>query len=266
MGTRFRKSGRSVVVTGAGRGIGREIALGFAAKRYIVFGTAASAKEAEDLRDASRGRVSLTACDLRNAGGISAWAEGVSEAISGSGLDILINNTAYPLPGPLELIPLAEVRRGFEVSVFGGLSVINAFLPALRRAHGRIVQISSLTADATHHFDGASVASQVAMEVFSAAYRTELKPFGIDVIVASMGDLEAAGPKVIAAWAQIDNSMTTVQRRLYRKHLRACMDKLAGPATQDELAAAAARVVELAVQRNAPVRSDVNRDDGEIRS
>lgn len=264
MPTQFRRTGRSVVVTGAGRGLGREIALGLAAKRYIVFGTADSAQEAEDLRSASNGRVSLAVCDLKNAGTVTAWAAGISEAIGASGLDILINNTTHLSPGPLELVTLDEVRQGFEVNVFGGLAVINAFLPALRMAHGRIVQISSWTADTPRHFDGVSGASQAAMEVFSAAYRAELKPFGIDVIVASMSDLEAAGSRATAALAQIDHSMTAAQRKLYGKRLRVCMEKLAGSAAHRGPARAAARIVELSIQRHAPARACVDEDAEEV--
>lgn len=260
MGTRFSKSGRSVVVTDAGRGMGREIALGLAAKRYIVFGTAASAKEAEDLRDASKGRVSLAVCDLRNTGVVSAWADGVSEAIGGSGLDILINTTAHVSPGPIELLQPGEVRKGFEANVFGGLAVINAFLPALRKSHGRIVQISSWTTDTLLHHDGVTGASQAAMEVFAAVYRAELRPFGIDVIVASTGDLGVDGARTPVALAQIDHSMTAVQRKLYGSSLRACMQRLAGTAERGPAAMTAARVVQLAIQKNAPVRSDIDRD------
>ena len=260
MPTHIRRPGRSVVVTGAGRGLGREIALGLAAKRCIVFGTAGSSQEAEDLRRASNGRVSLAVCDLKNAEPVNAWAAGISEAIGASGLDILINNTTHLSPGPLELLPLEEVRQGFEVNVFGGLAVINAFLPALRMAHGRIVQISSWTADMPRHFDGLSGASQAAMEAFSAAYRAELKPFGIDVIVASMSDLEAAGSRATAALAQIDHSMTAAQRKLYGKRLRVCMEKLAGSAAQGEPSTVAARVVELSIQRHVPARSSIDRD------
>ena len=168
MPTHIGRPGRSVVVTGAGRGLGCEIAPGLAAKRYIVFGTANSSQEAEDLRRASNGRVSLAVCDLKNAELVSTWAAGVSEAIGASGLDILINTTTHLSPGPIELVALEEVRQGFEVNVFGGLAVINAFLPALRMAHGRIVQISSWTADTPRHFDGVSSASQAAMEAFQS--------------------------------------------------------------------------------------------------
>ena len=59
-----RHFGRSAAVTGAGGGLGRDIALGLAAKGYVVFGTAMSAAEVQDLKEASKGRVSLTVCDM----------------------------------------------------------------------------------------------------------------------------------------------------------------------------------------------------------
>jgi NAD(P)-dependent dehydrogenase (short-subunit alcohol dehydrogenase family) len=247
-----------VVVTGGGQGLGREIALGLAAERYIVFGTAASAQEVEDLREASRGRVSLAVCDLKNAETVKAWAAGVSEAIGASGLDILINNTSHLSPGPLEIVPLQEVRRGFEMNVFGGLAVINAFLPALRLAHGRIVQINAWIEGAPRHFDGIAAASQAAMEAFSSAYQAELKPFGIDVIVASISDLESAGTRATASLAQIDHSMTAAQRKLYGQRLRTCLEKLAGSAGSEGPGEVAAKVIELAVQRRTPARSSID--------
>ena len=57
----------SVAITGAGSGLGREIALAFAAHRCIVFGTAACAQETAEVRSASGGRVSLAVCDIANA-------------------------------------------------------------------------------------------------------------------------------------------------------------------------------------------------------
>jgi NAD(P)-dependent dehydrogenase (short-subunit alcohol dehydrogenase family) len=248
------------VVSGAGTGLGREIALGLAARRYIVFGTADSAQEVENLRGASSGRVSLAVCDLKNAAAVNAWAAGISEAIGASGLDLLINNTTHLSQGPLELVTLDEVRREFEVNVFGSLAVINAFLPALRMAQGRIVHISSCTKETPRCFDGVGAASQAAMEVFSGAYRAELKPFGIDVIVPAISDLEADGSRPIAALAQIDLRMTAVQRKLYGQRLRTSMEELAGCAARGEPATVAARVVELSIQRHVAARSSIDRD------
>ena len=84
-------SRRSAAVTGAGGGLGRDIALGLAAKGYIVFGTAMSAAEVQDLRDASGGRVSLTVCDMTKEQAVKAWAGGVSDALGDAGLEIEVS-------------------------------------------------------------------------------------------------------------------------------------------------------------------------------
>src|SRR5438067_242912 len=139
-------SSRSAAITGAGGGLGRDIALGLAAKGYAVFGTAMSAVEVQNLKDASGGRVSLTVCDITNVQAVKAWAGGVSDAVGDDGLDLLISNAGILTPGPLEVLPLDAIRHEFEVNVFGALAVVNAFLPALRKARGRIVQISTWTA------------------------------------------------------------------------------------------------------------------------
>ncbi len=250
-------SGRPVVVTGAGHGLGRDIALTLAKRRSIVFGTASSAQEVAELRSASGGRVSLIVCDMDKIEMVNAWASGVSEAIGGAGLDLLINTAVHLSGGPLELLPLEEVRRAFEARVFGGLALINAFLPALRLAQGRIVQISSSMRDEPHPFDGPSDASQAAMEAFSAAYRAELKPFGIDVVIASMRDIETAASASAKGLTRLDDSMTAAQRRLYGKLLRVWTKKLSGDGTTGDPVTAAARVIDLAVQAQVPARAEI---------
>jgi NAD(P)-dependent dehydrogenase (short-subunit alcohol dehydrogenase family) len=200
-------SRRSAAVTGAGGGLGRDIALGLASKGYVVFGTAMSAAEVQDLKDASGGRVSLTVCDMTREQAVKAWAGGVSDALGDSGLDLLINNAGILTPGPIEVLPLDAIRREFDVNVFGALSVMNAFLPALRKARGRIVQVSTWTASVPLPFNGPSGASKAAMEVFAAVYRAELKSFGIDVVVAAAGNMRTGGP----ASSSTIRSLRTVQ-------------------------------------------------------
>ena len=207
---------RSVAVTGAGSGLGREIALGLAAKGYSVFGTALSDAEVEELKAASDGGVQLTVCDMTRDAAVQAWADGVYEPLGNAGLDLLINNAGILTPGPIEVLPLDAIRREFEVNVFGALSVMNAFLPALRKARGRIVQISTWTASLPLPFNGPSGASKAAMEVFAAVYRAELKRFGIDVVVAPAGNMKTGGPaKTAAALMQITEGMTSEQCELY---------------------------------------------------
>jgi NAD(P)-dependent dehydrogenase (short-subunit alcohol dehydrogenase family) len=86
-----------------------------------------------------------------------------------------MSNAGILTPGPLEVLPVAAVRHEFEVNVFAGLAVINAFLPALRRARGRIVQMGAMTGRLPLPFNGPSTASKAAPEAFAGLYRTELR-------------------------------------------------------------------------------------------
>src|ERR1700722_5624742 len=227
MSSTNRHSGRSAAVTGAGGGLGRDIALGLAAKGYVVFGTAMSVAEVQDLKDASGGRVSLAVCDMTKEESVKAWAAGVSDALGDSGLDILINNAGILTPGPIEVLPLEAIRREFDVNVFGALSVINSFLPALRKARGRIVQVSPWTASVPLPFNGPSGASKAAMEAFSAVYRAELKASGIDFVVAAAGNMRTGGPaKTAAALTRVADAMTPQQRELYGQAFETFATKL----------------------------------------
>src|ERR1700749_3506147 len=92
---------RSAAVTGAGSGLGRDIALGLAAKGYRVFGTAMSSQEIADLKQASDGAVNLSQCDITNEAAVRAWAKEVTAQTEGA-LDLLISNAGILTPGPLE--------------------------------------------------------------------------------------------------------------------------------------------------------------------
>ena len=260
------QSHRSAVVTGAGGGLGRDIALQLAAKGYVVFGTALGPAEVQDLKEASGGRVSLAVCDITKPETVMAWAAGVSEALGDVGLDLLINNAGILTPGPIEVLPLDAIRREFDVNVFGALSVINAYLPALRKARGRVIQVSTWTASVPLPFNGPSGASKAAMEVFAAVYRAELKTFGVDFVVAAAGNMRTGGPaKTAAALAHVADEMTPPQRELYGKAFDTFATKL--NSMQDaglDSAAAAARVIELAEQTPAPSRGPVGADADEM--
>ena len=257
---------RSAAVTGAGGGLGRDIALGLAAKGYVVFGTAMSIAEVQDLKDASSGRVSLTVCDMTREQAVKAWAGGVSDALGDSGLDLLINNAGILTPGPIEVLPLDAIRREFDVNVFGALSVMNAFLPALRKARGRIVQVSTWTASVPLPFNGPSGASKAAMEVFAAVYRAELKSFGVDVVVAAAGNMRTGGPaKTAVALARVADDMTPEQRGLYGQSFNTFATTLNGMQSSGlDSASAARRVIELAEQVPAPSRAPVGADADEM--
>jgi NAD(P)-dependent dehydrogenase (short-subunit alcohol dehydrogenase family) len=258
---------RSAAITGAGSGLGRDIALGFAQKGYRVFGTAFTEAEIEDLKDSSAGRVSLMLCDITKEQQVKSWSSRVSEALGdGRGLDLLISNAGILTPGPIEVLPLDAIRREFDVNMFGALSVINAFLPALRRARGRIVQISTWTASLPLPFNGPSGASKAAMEVFANVYRAELKHLGVDVVIAAAGNMRTGGPaKTAAGLAKVADGMSSEQRALYGQTFgafTAALNKMQGSGLESTLAAQ--KVIELAEQVPPPSIAPVGEDADEI--
>ncbi len=256
---------RSAAVTGAGSGLGRDIALGLAAKDYRVFGTAMSPEEIADLAQASGGTVTLSRCDITDEAAVKDWAREVRAKTEG-GLNLLISNAGILTPGPLEVLPLSAIRREFDVNVFGALAVVNAFLPALREARGRIVQVSTWTATLPLPFNGPSGASKAAFDAFAAVYRAELKSFGIDVVLAVAGNMKTGGPeKTAAALRRIGESMTAEQRELYGKNFdtfAATLNKMQGSGLDS--VSAARRVIELAEQVPAPSRGAVGADAEDI--
>lgn len=258
--------GRSAVITGAGGGLGRDLALQLAAKGYVVFGTALAPAEVQDLKDVSGGRVSLAVCDITKPEAVRAWADGVSEAVGKAGLDLLINNAGILTPGPIEVLPLDAIRREFDVNVFGAISVINAYLPALRQARGRVIQVSTWTASVPLPFNGPSGASKAAIEVLTAVYRAELKTLGVDFVVAAAGNMRTGGPeKTAAALARVADAMTPQQRELYGRSFNTFATRLNSmQSTGLDSAAAAARVIELAEQTPAPSRGPVGADAAEM--
>jgi NAD(P)-dependent dehydrogenase (short-subunit alcohol dehydrogenase family) len=256
----------AVAITGAGGGLGREVGLKLAAEGYRVFGTALSQQEAAEVGEVSGGKVSLAVTDITDGDAVKAWVSEVSEALGDSGLDVLISNAGILTPGPLEVLPVDAVRREFEVNVFGGLAVINAFLPALRKARGRIVSIGAMTGRFPLPFNGPSSASKAALEAFADVYRTELRPFGIDFVIAQAGNMRTGGPaKTAAALERLASSMTDEQRKLYGEafgKFADALNKMQGGGLG--LSESADRVIELVKQVPAPARAPVGGDAEEI--
>ena len=254
----------SVAITGAGSGLGRAVALKLAAKGYRVFGTARSEQHAADLREVSGGKVTLTLADITDQRAVTAWVDQVSDELGERGLDVLINNAGTLTPGPLEVIPLDDIRREFEVNVFGGLAVINGFLPALRKSRGRIVQIGAVTGPFPAPFDGPSSASKAAFEALADVYRAELKPFGVAFVMVQAGNMRTGGPaKTAAALKRTADSMTAEQRGLYGDVFAKFTDALNAMQNAGLSAEASAdRVIELVEQVPPPIRAALG-DDAE---
>ncbi len=84
----------------------------------------------------------MSLCDITDQDSVNCWARPVAVQVD-SELDLLISSAEVLTPGPVEVLPLDPIQREFEVNVLGAMAVIYAFLPKLRRARERIVQIST---------------------------------------------------------------------------------------------------------------------------
>jgi NAD(P)-dependent dehydrogenase (short-subunit alcohol dehydrogenase family) len=107
--------------------------------------------------------------------------------VGAAGLAGLVNNAGIGFGGPLEYADLDEMRRGYEVNVFGVMAVTQAFLPLLRRAKGRIVNVSSGAGKASTPLLGPYCSSKFALEGLSDALRIELRGAGIAVVIIEPG-------------------------------------------------------------------------------
>jgi NAD(P)-dependent dehydrogenase (short-subunit alcohol dehydrogenase family) len=87
----------------------------------------------------------------------------------------------------MEFLPLDALRRQLEVNVVGQIAVTQAFLPSLRKARGRIVNISSVSGLISSPFTGAYSASKFALEALTDALRMELRPWKIHVSIVEPG-------------------------------------------------------------------------------
>ncbi len=253
---------RSAATTGAGSGLGRELALQLDSKGYAVFGTALSEEETEELRSARNGRIRLAIVDITDEQAVHAWAEAVNAEVQSHRLDLLINNAGILTPGPLEVLPLNAIRREFEVNVFGGITVTNALLPSLRQARGRILFVGAMTGRFPLPFNGPSSITKAALEAVADVYRAELSPWGLGVTVAQAGNMLTGGPaKTAAALQRTADAMTEEQRALYGGAFSIFTEALNSMQNSGLGAAdAAARIVELAMQQPAPTRAPVGED------
>ena len=104
-------------------------------------------------------------------------------------LDALVDNAGIAIAAPLEFLPPEELTRQLDVNVVGQLRVLQAFLPALRRARGRVVLMGSIGGRSALPFLGAYAMSKFALEAMADSLRVELAPWGMHVALIEPGTI-----------------------------------------------------------------------------
>ncbi|HZJ10623.1 MAG TPA: SDR family NAD(P)-dependent oxidoreductase, partial [Trueperaceae bacterium] len=184
---------RAVLVTGASSGIGKAVALYLAERGVHVYAGVRTQEAAEALVAArgddamSNGLIEPLMLDVTDGAQIADAVGAVSAASATLRLDGIVNNAGIAVAGPMEFLPLEDLRRQFEVNVLGHVAVTQAFLPLLRRSHGRIVFIGAVSGHVSSRLLGAYAASKFALEAVADALRLELHEWGLKVSVVEPG-------------------------------------------------------------------------------
>jgi NAD(P)-dependent dehydrogenase (short-subunit alcohol dehydrogenase family) len=181
--------GRHVLVTGASTGIGRETAVHLAARGFAVHAGVRRQDDGESVVAEGGGGIAPLLIDVTEADSIATAAAGVGKAVGDDGLWGLVNNAGIAVGGPLEFLPIDEFRRQIEVNLTGHVAVTQAFMPLLRRARGRIVNVTSIGGLIAFPFMGAYHAAKFGLEAVSDALRRELRPWGMHVSVVEPGSI-----------------------------------------------------------------------------
>lgn len=169
-----------MLITGASTGIGRAAAVHLATEGWRVFAGVRKPVDFESVA-AAHERIRPIRLDVSDAASVAAAAREVAAMLGGAGLDGLVNNAGVALIAPLELMPEEEFARVFDVNVTGPLRVTQQFLPLLRTAKGRIVNMGSQSGTLAYPGFGAYSCSKFALEAFSDTLRMEMAQFGIQV-------------------------------------------------------------------------------------
>jgi NAD(P)-dependent dehydrogenase (short-subunit alcohol dehydrogenase family) len=170
-----------VLITGGSSGIGKSIGEFLHHKGFVVYGTSRNPERVLN------SIFPLIALDVRNADSIQS---AVTKVIGISGrLDVVINNAGVGITGPLEEIPMEEIKNNFETNFFGPIEVMKAVLPQMRsQQSGLIINITSIAGYMGLPYRSVYSASKGALELITESLRMEVKSFGIQITNIAPGD------------------------------------------------------------------------------
>ncbi|BDB53364.1 SDR family oxidoreductase [Flavobacterium ammonificans] len=170
-----------VLITGGSSGIGKSIGEFLHQKGFIVYGTSRNPEKVLN------SIFPLVALDVRDVESIHL---AVAQIIQSTGrLDVVINNAGVGITGPLEEIPMEEIKNNFDTNFFGPIAVMKAVLPQMRQQKsGLIVNITSIAGYMGLPYRSVYSASKGALELITEALRMEVKSFGIQITNVAPGD------------------------------------------------------------------------------
>ena len=179
-------SAKTILITGVSSGFGQALAREALAVGHRVVGTVRNSEALQAFAALDTQRAFGYLLDVTDDERID---EVVGEIESAVGpIDVLVNNAGYGHEGILEESPLAELRRQFDVNVFGAVAMIKAVLPGMRqRRRGHIINITSMGSFITLPGISYYCGSKFALEGISETLSKELAPFNLHVTAVAPG-------------------------------------------------------------------------------
>jgi NAD(P)-dependent dehydrogenase (short-subunit alcohol dehydrogenase family) len=198
-------SEKTFFITGANSGFGLAIATEASRAGHTVIGTVRSEASRQRLAEQLPSVLSIH-CDVTEFDRIPAVVE-QAEHDHGP-IDVLVNNAGYGHEGILEESPLEEMRRQFDVNVFGAVAVAKAFLPRFRmRRRGFILNVTSMGGMITMPGIAYYCGSKFALQGISEVMRSEMAPFGVHVTALCPGSFRTdwAGRSMVRTERSIED-------------------------------------------------------------
>jgi NAD(P)-dependent dehydrogenase (short-subunit alcohol dehydrogenase family) len=233
----------TVLVTGAARGIGRATVLRLAASGWqVIAGVRRPGEEAWPER------ITVVPLDITDEAQVAALDGALPARLDG-----VVNNAGIAVGGPIEGIPLAELRRQLEVNVVGQVAVTQATLPRLRASRGRLVFVSSLSGRVATPMTGAYNASKFALEGLADALRMEVAPWGIGVVLVEPAQTDTdLWRGAVEALEESVRSLSPQHRELYAKHIEGYRKSIPRSQRMAAPAEGVARTIEKALTARRP--------------
>ena len=216
--------GRGVLITGCSSGIGRATAIKLGERGFTVFATVRKEADAENLRNLKvPNLVPVCPVDLTNLDDITNAAKVVADELDRrgmKGLYALINNAGGGSPAPVEVIGLDQFQRELQTRILGSVAMVQAFLPLIRQAGGRIIWVMTPALIPTPYV--ASIhACDFALNCIARTLEIELKPWRIPNIMIRCGGIKTpAGLRTTTDVEAVLQKGPPERVALYEKALR----------------------------------------------
>ncbi|XP_069829034.1 short-chain dehydrogenase/reductase family 9C member 7-like [Dendropsophus ebraccatus] len=192
-----------VFITGCDTGFGNLLAKQLDKRGMKVLAACLTNHGAKDLKKETSSRLQTMILDVTNSKSVSSAAESVSTIVGDSGLWGLVNNAGFGISfGPNEWQKKDDFIKVLNVNLFGMIDVTVQLLPLLRKAQGRIVNVSSGLGRLAAVGGGYCV-SKYGVEAFSDSLRREVRDFGVKVSIIEPGCFVT--PMTLSVDAHVNN-------------------------------------------------------------